>query len=90
MILTLFSCTRTLQRLDDYLDRKLSPLETRLVRGHLKMCHACEEKFAFEARFTDALRAHFQSVNALEQTQTTLPTRILAALEALELEQNHV
>ena len=92
MILTLFSCTRTLERLDLYLDRELSPLESAAVRGHLKMCHRCEEKFAFEQRFTDALRARFQNVSELEnRALTTLPTRVLAALDELEnLEHHHV
>lgn len=62
MTLTWLSCRETLKRLDDYLDRELSPDEMKTVRGHLKLCHACQKKFAFERAFTDQLRQSLQAV----------------------------
>ena len=89
MSLTFFSCARTLARLDDYLYRELSPRETTMVRGHLRLCHQCEEKFAFEQRFADVLRENIAAITRLEtEAFKGLPTRMLAALD--ELENSHV
>ena len=88
MILTLLSCARTLAQLDPYLDRELSAWETKMVRGHLKICHACEEKFAFEQQFADALRTRFEGVSELElRALKPLSKRILAALDELETDE---
>jgi anti-sigma factor RsiW len=67
MILTFLSCKRTLRVLDDYLDRELSPREMQGVRMHLAICHACEEKFAFQARFVNVLRERLPALVDLEE-----------------------
>jgi anti-sigma factor RsiW len=67
MILTFLSCKRTLRVLDDYLDRELSPREMQGVRMHLAICHACEEKFAFQARFVSVLRERLPVLLSLEE-----------------------
>lgn len=83
MLLTILSCKRTLSQLDDYLDRELSPSEMKGVRVHLAICHACEEKFAFEARFVEAMREHIHTVVALEEsTQTSALERVWKPLRA--------
>ena len=56
-LINLYTCRETLARLDDYLDRELSPREARLVERHLKICHHCAHKFAFEAELLSELRA---------------------------------
>ena len=83
MLLTILLCKRTLARLDDYVDAELSPREMKDVRLHLAICHACEEKFAFETRFVQAMREHLQSVLALEEAAAPA-TRLQEALQVLE------
>ena len=84
MILTLLSCRHALQQMDDYLDHELSAREVMAVRMHLSICHACEEKFAFESQFADALRQRLQLVADLEaRAAPDLSTRVQDALAAL-------
>lgn len=83
MLLTILSCKRTLARLDDFVDAELSPREMKDVRLHLAICHACEEKFAFETRFVQAMREHLKSVLALEEAAAPT-TRLQEALQVLE------
>jgi anti-sigma factor (TIGR02949 family) len=44
-----FNCEETYQRMQDYLDRELSPSEMALVTEHLNGCGICSEEFEFEA-----------------------------------------
>jgi anti-sigma factor RsiW len=57
MLLGLLTRKEALRRLDDYIDRELSPEEMERVRRHLKICHACTRKFAAEQNFVREMRA---------------------------------
>jgi Putative zinc-finger len=56
-----YTCEETIRRLDDYLDRELTPHELQLVNEHLEVCAMCASEYAFEAR---ALRATPRQVAA--------------------------
>lgn len=43
------SCEETFRRLDDFVDRELTPQETALVREHLDTCAVCTSEYRFEA-----------------------------------------
>lgn len=43
------NCEEAFRRLDDYLDRRLTPEETRLIEEHLEICAWCTREFNFEA-----------------------------------------
>jgi anti-sigma factor (TIGR02949 family) len=58
------TCEETFRRLDDYLDRRLSPEETRLIEEHLHLCEACSREFVFEASVIDAVREKLRRVAA--------------------------
>lgn len=51
-----YDCAGALRRLDDYLDRQLSPKERRLVEEHLAICTACTSKYRFETTFVSEVR----------------------------------
>ena len=51
-----YECADALARLDDYLDRRLSPGERRLVEQHLAVCTACTSKYRFETTFVTEVR----------------------------------
>jgi len=58
------TCEETFRRLDDYLDRRLSPEETRLIEEHLHLCDACSREFVFEASVIEAVRERLRRVAA--------------------------
>jgi hypothetical protein len=51
-----YTCEQTFRRLDDYLDRELSPDERRLVEEHLRVCGICASEFRFEQSVLDGVR----------------------------------
>ncbi len=77
MLLGILSCRETLSRLDDYIDRELSPHEQKLVARHLTFCRQCARRFRFEAEFVTALRAKIERLDAppelLDKIRASLP-----------------
>ena len=51
-----YDCADALRRLDDYLDRQLTPKERALVEQHLATCTACASKYRFETTFVSEVR----------------------------------
>jgi anti-sigma factor (TIGR02949 family) len=72
------TCEETFRRLDDYLDRRLSPEETRLIEEHLHTCEACNREFVFEASVIEAVRQKLRRVAA----PPDLIARISAQIES--------
>ena len=62
MILDRDTCLETVRRLDDYLDRELSPAETTEVERHLQTCEGCLRRFQFEGAVLDDLRMKLRRV----------------------------
>jgi anti-sigma factor (TIGR02949 family) len=54
------TCFEALQRLEDYLDRELSPRDLTTVEGHLAICATCTREFAFETGLLQGIRARLQ------------------------------
>ncbi|PQV63032.1 anti-sigma factor, TIGR02949 family [Abditibacterium utsteinense] len=77
MLLGFLSCKEAIARLDDYIDRELSPREMILVARHLKICAHCAREFAFEAELVAGLRAKIQRIEAppelLQKIRASLP-----------------
>ena len=65
-ILSLYTCNDALKRLNDYLDRELTPRETKSLERHLKMCLECSKKFAFEAEVIKQVRSKLKKVELPE------------------------
>jgi anti-sigma factor (TIGR02949 family) len=70
------TCESAFRRLDDYLDRQLSPDEMRLVEEHLHICEACTREFTFEASVLDGVRRKLKSL----EMPPDLLARIVARL----------
>lgn len=77
----LYGCKEALERLDDYVDRELSPEETQKVAQHLKICHHCAKKFRFEQELVGGLRAKLQHLSVPDGLGR-LKEKVAAALEA--------
>jgi anti-sigma factor (TIGR02949 family) len=58
------TCEEAFRRLDDFLDRRLSPEETRLVKEHLQICDACTREFTFEASVLSGVRRKLRHLEA--------------------------
>ena len=64
MLLGFYDCHDALERLDDYLDRELSPREHRHVAIHLAICLRCAKLYRFERGFLEDVRAKLERVEA--------------------------
>jgi anti-sigma factor (TIGR02949 family) len=71
------TCEEAFRRLDDFLDRRLSPEETRLVEEHLQICEACTREFSFEASVLEGVK---QKLRQLE-TPSDLLARVLSRIQ---------
>jgi anti-sigma factor (TIGR02949 family) len=71
-----YTCEEMLRRLDDYLDRELTPDEIRRVEQHLETCDACVREFGFEASVIHAVRVKLRQVEVPE----TLLDRVAMSL----------
>jgi anti-sigma factor (TIGR02949 family) len=71
-----YTCEEMLRRLDDYLDRELTPDEIRRVEEHLKDCEACIREFGFEANVISAVRSKLRQV----EVPDTLADRVAMSL----------
>jgi anti-sigma factor (TIGR02949 family) len=71
------TCEEAFRRLDDFLDRRLTPDETRLVEQHLQTCAACTHEFAFEASVLTNVRRKLRRLEA----PADLLRRVLARLD---------
>jgi anti-sigma factor (TIGR02949 family) len=72
-----YTCEETIRRLDDYLDRELTPHEMQLVQEHLEVCALCASEYAFEASALGRLRDKLQRLPA----PADLMTKVARALE---------
>lgn len=57
-------CEEVFRRLDDYLDRELSPAEMELVREHLEQCAACTGEYRFDETVLRLVRERLSRVQA--------------------------
>jgi anti-sigma factor (TIGR02949 family) len=60
------SCSEMILRLDDFVDRALSPANLELVEEHLLECAKCAGKFRFEASLVEGLRHRVGRIAAPE------------------------
>jgi anti-sigma factor (TIGR02949 family) len=70
------TCEEAFRLLDDFLDRRLGPEETRLVEEHLRVCEACTREFTFEASVLHNVKEKLRHLAA----PTDLVARILSQL----------
>lgn len=74
--LSRYTCEEAFRRLDDYLDRELSPEETTLVHEHLEICAGCAREFNFEESLLRGVRSKLRQIELPESLQA----RILSVL----------
>ena len=70
------TCEEVFERLDDYLDRELTPDQMRLVHEHLEICAVCASEYRFESGIIAGVREKLRRVAVPE----SLRARIAALL----------
>jgi anti-sigma factor RsiW len=75
--LDFFTCEETFRRVEDYVDRELSPDELRLVEEHLQVCARCAHEFDFESAVLNDVRKRLTRI----QVSPSIRQRVARALE---------
>lgn len=70
--LTPLTCQETFERLDDYLDRELTPQEVVRVEEHLRICAVCAREYRFEAGVIDDVRSKIRRIKAPDSLRLTV------------------
>lgn len=73
------TCEEVFARLDDFLDRELSPDEMRIVQAHLDTCGDCAGEYRFEAGVLEGVRQKLRRLDA--------PSGLLERISALIAEE---
>jgi anti-sigma factor (TIGR02949 family) len=58
-----YTCEEVVRRLNDYLDRELSPAEMVLIKEHLDTCAQCASAHAFEASILQELKSKLRRID---------------------------
>jgi anti-sigma factor (TIGR02949 family) len=70
------NCEEAFRRLDDFLDRRLTPDELRIIEEHLEVCAWCAREFSFEASVLYGVKRRLRQLEA----PPDLVSRILSKL----------
>lgn len=70
-----YTCDEALRRLEEYLDRELTPQEMGKVEAHLESCAPCTSRFRYEASLLNGIRARLQ--------RTPLPPDLLSKIHRM-------
>lgn len=73
-----YTCQDVFRRLNDYLDRELSPAEMALVKEHLDTCAQCASEHAFEATVLLELKSKLRRIDVPQ----SLVDKVAAILSA--------
>lgn len=73
-----YTCEDLFRKLDDYLDRALSPEEERLIQKHLETCVVCASEYRFEESLLEETRRKLERIS----TPADLRKRLAALLAA--------
>jgi anti-sigma factor (TIGR02949 family) len=75
------TCEEAFRQLDDYLDRELGAVETRLIEEHLSICGACLREFTFERSVVDGVRRKLERVAAPSDLMARISADLARAAE---------
>jgi anti-sigma factor (TIGR02949 family) len=78
------NCEEAFRRLDDFLDRQLSPDEMRTIEEHLEVCAWCTREFNFEASVLHGVKRKLRHLAA----PPDLVSKILSRLPSTPEEQS--
>lgn len=76
------NCEEAFRRLDDYLDRRLSPEELRIIEEHLEVCAWCTREFNFEASVLFGVKRKLRQLEAPPDLISKILTQLPQAPDA--------
>lgn len=71
-----FSCEDVFRRLDDFVDRELTPREMELAREHIEVCAECAQEYDFSALTLTTIKTKLRRI----EVAPALAERIAIAL----------
>ena len=74
-----FTCEEMFRRLDDFVDRELSPREMQHAREHLETCAACASEYAFAASLLGELKQKLRRVDVPPELLDRIALRLAEA-----------
>ena len=77
-----YTCEQVFRRMDDYLDRELTPAEVTHVREHLETCGACASEYGFEEAVLSNLKAKLRRVAVPSKLRERVERQLAAARAA--------
>ncbi|MBS1717479.1 MAG: zf-HC2 domain-containing protein [Armatimonadetes bacterium] len=66
------NCEEAFARLDDFIDRELSPVEQQLVQEHLNVCAHCLAEYKFEAAIVDGIKEKMRKMQVPQELSARL------------------
>jgi anti-sigma factor (TIGR02949 family) len=75
-LLDRYDCEAALRRLEDFLDRELTPDEMKKVQAHLDTCAACTKRFQFEREVLDALKDKIRRISLPDHLRERIARKI--------------
>ena len=72
------TCEELFRKLDDFLDREISPRDAVLVREHLETCAVCAGEYAFEESVLRNVRRKLSRIAAPPDLLKKISARIAA------------
>jgi anti-sigma factor (TIGR02949 family) len=57
------NCEEAFRRLNDFLDRRLSPEEMRIIEEHLEICAWCAREFNYEASVLQGVKRKMRQLD---------------------------
>jgi anti-sigma factor (TIGR02949 family) len=76
-----YTCEEVFRRLDDYVDRELSPREMESVEEHLKICSMCAREYRFEESVIQQVRTKVQRLSVPSDLMKRISASLTAANE---------
>lgn len=73
------TCEELFRRLDDYMDRELTPDESAMVREHLETCAQCAGEYSFESSMLRNVREKLRRIAAPSELMAKISKRIAQA-----------
>jgi anti-sigma factor (TIGR02949 family) len=70
------ACEAILQRLDDYIDRELSPDDVLVVERHLEECFRCAAQYRFEIGLIRDIRTRLRRIALPGDLMTRIKLRL--------------
>jgi anti-sigma factor (TIGR02949 family) len=72
------TCESILRRLDDYIDRELSPSDLQMVEQHIEECLRCAGAYRFEINLNQAVRSRLRRIRIPEDVMARIRWRLEA------------